>query len=182
MSISGIVQAAVIRGDINLYLVDDLPPAAGVPYLLAWDDTGALQEWLDALPQHEPSAPDWSNTVHEDERFWAWLVYLYNHVHRGEYYHCAYGFPELRDILEQWAARLGGQARFGVRRLEETPWAERLLASDLFPRAERASLKACMLAAIELQLELRAEITERGVAWKTGPRAIDTVTRLVESL
>jgi len=33
-------QAAAIRGDINLYLVDDLPPSAGGPYLLAWDDTG----------------------------------------------------------------------------------------------------------------------------------------------
>jgi len=175
-------RAAAIRADINLYLVDDLPPAAGGPFVLAWDDTGALRAWLDGLPQLKQAAPDWSVAIHEDERFWAWLVYLYNHVHRGEYYHCAYGFPELRDILEQWVARLGGQARFGVRRLDSAPWAERLLANDLFPKPDRASLKACMLAAIELQLELRSEIEARGVTWKTEPRAIGKVTRLIESL
>lgn len=178
---AGAEKAGAIRADLNLYRVDDLPPAAGGPYLLAWDDTGALQEWLDALPAQEPVAPEWGAAVHEDERFWAWLVYLYNHVHRGEYYHCAYGFPELRDILEQWAARLGGQARFGVRRLDSAPWAERLLANDLFPKPDRASLKACMLAAIELQLELRNEL-KLDTAWRTSRATIDKVTRLVESL
>ena len=171
-----------IRADLNLYLVDELPPVEGGPYVVAWDDRGALKAWLDALPKHEPGAPDWSGAAHEDERFWAWLVYLYNHVHRGEYYHCAYGFPELRDILEQWSARLGGCDRFSVRRLESAPWAERLLARDLFPRPGRASLKACMLAAIELQLELRSEIEKLGVVWVTKPKAIDAVTRLINSL
>lgn len=176
------VSAAAIRADLNLYLVDDLPPAAGGPYLLAWDDTGALQAWLDALPEGEPPSPDWSGAPHEDERFWAWLVYLYNHAHRGETYVCAYGFPELRDILEQWTARLAGQRRFRPRWLESAPWAGRLLAYDLFPKPDRASLKACMLAAIELQLELRGEVEKQGIAWRTEPRAIDKVTRLVESL
>ena len=37
------VSAAAIRADINLYLVDDLPAAAGGPFVLAWDSTGALQ-------------------------------------------------------------------------------------------------------------------------------------------
>jgi len=120
--------------------------------------------------------------VHEDERFWAWLVYLYNHVHRGEYYECAFGFPELRDILEQWTARLAGRDRFRLRRLEDQAWAGRLLDHDLFPGPDRASLKACMLSAIELQLELRPEVEALGVTWKTGPRAIGKVTRLIESL
>jgi hypothetical protein len=174
--------AAAIRADLNLYLVDDLPPAAGGPYLLAWDDTGALRAWLDALPEDKLGAPDWGVAAHEDERFWAWLVYLYNHVHRGEWYVCAYGFPELRDILEQWVARLGGQTRFSPRRLESAPWAERLLNGELFPRPDRASLKACVLAAIELQLALRSEIEKLGVTWKTEPQAIAKVTRLIESL
>lgn len=175
-------QAAAIRADLNLYRVEDLPPAAGGPYRLVWDDTGALRAWLDALPAHEPRAPDWSGAVHEDERFWAWLVYLYNHVHRGEYYICAYGFPELRDILEQWTARLAGQARFSPRRLASAPWAGRLLDRDLYPKPDRASLKSCMLAAIELQLELRDEIAELAVQWKTKEAAIAEVTRLIESL
>jgi predicted nucleotidyltransferase len=176
------LSAAAIRADINLYLVDDLPPAAGGPFVIAWDKTGALREWQNSLPAQEPAAPDWSGAVHEDERFWAWLVYLYNHVHRGEWYHCAYEFPALRDILEQWTARLAGHARFASRRLEGVEWAERLLNSDLFPRPDQASLKASMLAAIELQLELRSAIEELGVAWKTELNAIDKVTRLVQDL
>jgi hypothetical protein len=180
-------QAAAIRADINLYLVDELPPAAGGPYVDVWDDTGALRNWLNALPVQAPTAPDleapdWGAAAHEDERFWAWLVYLYNHVHRGEYYVCAYGFPELRDILEQWVARLAGHARFSPRRLENAPWAERLLSYDLYPKPDRASLKACMLAAIELQLELRSEMEKQGASWRTGPKAIAKVTQLVESL
>jgi hypothetical protein len=174
-------QAAAIRADINLYLVDDLPPAAGGPYLLAWDKTGALQAWLDGLPQPKQDALDWGSAVHEDERFWAWLVYLYNHVHRGELYHCAYEFPALRDILEQWMARLAGQARFASRRLESALWAERLLTSELFPKPDRESLKVCMLDAITLQLELRQAI-DPGAPWRTTQAAIDKITGMIQSL
>jgi predicted nucleotidyltransferase len=171
-----------IRADLNLYLVDELPPVEGGPYAIAWDDTGALGDWQGALPAQAVAAPDWRPAVHEDERFWAWLVYLYNHAHRGECYVCAYGFPELRDILEQWAARLAGQARFSPRRLEGTDWGERLLAHDLFPKPERASLKASMLSAIELQLELRSVIAKKGIAWKTSADSIAKITHLVHSL
>ena len=31
-----------IRADISLYLDDELPPAAGGPFVLAWDETGAF--------------------------------------------------------------------------------------------------------------------------------------------
>jgi predicted nucleotidyltransferase len=171
-----------IKADVNLYLNDKLPPAAGGPYAIAWDETGSLNDWVNTLPKQEPSSPNWRVVVHEDERFWAWLFYLYNHVHRGEYYHCAYEFPVLRDIVEEWVARLAGYAHFESRRLESTAWAERLLAYDLFPGPDRESLKVCMLNAIEIQLELRREITKLDVAWKTKARAIAKITELVKDL
>jgi hypothetical protein len=172
-----------IKADINLYLIDDLPGAAGGPYVIVWDDTGALNEWVNALVEQEPRSPDWREGVHEDERFWAWLFYLYNHVHRGEYYHCAYEFPVLRDIVEKWVARLGGYAHFGSRRLESAPWAGRLLVCDLFPKPDRASLKSCLLSVIDIQLELRKEIAKKlDVDWKTDDKAIAKISQLIRAL
>jgi hypothetical protein len=170
-----------IRADINLYLTDELPPPGGGPYVIVWDKTGSLADWANMLPKQR-SAPDWREAVHEDERFWAWLSYLYNHVHRGEYYHCAYEFPVLRDIIEKWIARLAGHAHFNSRRLESTAWAERLLAHDLFPGPDRESLKMCILNAIEIQLELRKEIAELDVAWKTDAKAIAKISQLIRDL
>jgi len=184
-----------VKADMNLYVNDDLPSAAGGPYHVVWDKTGSLTDWANALvagatktagataAKQAVSSPDWREVVHEDERFWAWLFYLYNHVHRGEYYHCAYEFPVLRDIIEKWAARLAGQARFESRRLESATWAGRLLACDLFPRPDRVSLKACMVNAIEIQLELRSEIENKmGVSWKTNERAIVKISRMIDDL
>ncbi|MBN1579692.1 MAG: nucleotidyltransferase domain-containing protein [Anaerolineae bacterium] len=171
-----------IKADINLYLINELPSVAGGPYYIVWDETGALNEWVNTLPVREQSSPDWREAAHEDERFWAWLFYLYNHVHRGEYYHCAYEFPVLRDIIEKWTAGLAGHAHFGSRRLEDKAWADRLLAYDLFPKPDRGSLKACMVNAIEMQLELRREVTELDVVWRTEARAIAEISRLIEGL
>lgn len=124
-----------------------------------------------------------SEVVHKDERFWAWLFYLYNHVHRGETYHCAYEFPILRDIIEKWTAGLAGLARFESRRLESAMWAGRLLACDLFPGPDQASLKACLLNVIEMQLALRREIASKlDVSWKTIERAIARISRQVQGL
>jgi predicted nucleotidyltransferase len=74
-----------IKADIALYAPDLLPPAAGGPYAVAWDDTGRLDEWAQSAVPLAQSV-DWSPAVHEEERFWAWVVYCVQHVQRGEYY------------------------------------------------------------------------------------------------
>jgi Nucleotidyltransferase domain len=172
-----------IRADLSLYLPAELPPGGAGPCTIVWDHHGVLAAWIDSLP--EPQKPDvpWQEAVHDDERFWAWSVYLYNHIHRGEYYHCAYEFPALRAVLERWAARLAGEPQFASRRLESAPYAKRLLAYDLFPKPDRPSLRGSLLAAIRLQLALRTEMAARfGVAWKAESRATERVASLVESL
>jgi hypothetical protein len=172
-----------LRADFSLYLPAELPPGGVGPCAIVWDREGVLAAWIGSVA--EPQQPDvsWQEAVHDDERFWAWSVYLYNHIHRGEYYHCAYEWPALRHILERWAANLAGKAQFASRRLESAPYAERLLAYDLFPKPERASLGAALLAAIRLQLALRTEISARfGVAWKTKPRALEKISGLVQDL
>ncbi len=172
-----------IRADISLYLPDELPPTGAGPCAITWDHQGVLAAWIASLP--EPHEPDWSwqEAVHDDERFWAWAEYLYNHVHRGEYYHCAYEFPALRVVLERWAARLAGHAQFTSRRFESAAYCQRLLRYDLFPKPDQASLKAALLVAMDLQLTLRTEIAGRfRVAWKTEPRAVDKISGLIQRL
>lgn len=172
-----------IKADINLYVDADLPSPEGGPYLVAWDKSGNLENWAMLPDEIHLRQPDWGTVVHEDERFWAWMFYLYNHVHRGEYYHCAYEFPALRDILEKWVTRLAGHAHFDSRWLEWAHWADLLIENDLFPSPNLESMKVSMLEAIRLYLDLRQRITTQlKPKWNTSDRAIDKITRLVEGL
>jgi hypothetical protein len=172
-----------IKADINLYIVSDLPPNVGGPCRILWDDAGVLTEWKDGLTEQLVGSPDWDETIHEDERFWAWIFYLYSHVHRGEYYHAAYEFPAIRDILEKWAARLGGYSYFNSRYLEDKEFSDPLLENDLFPKPDLESLKISMIDALELQLSLRKRITEDvGLSWETTQSAIEKIENLIRSL
>ena len=172
-----------IKADINLYIAEDLPPYEGGPYEIVWDDTGALEGWQDGLTEPQDSPHDWREVVHEDERFWAWIFYLYSHVHRGEYYHSAYEFPAIRDILEKWAARLGGYSFFNSRHLEDHAYADQLKENDLFPKPDRESMRVSMLDAIQVQLSLRRKIAkEPGITWNTTDDAIEKFVNLVNIL
>ncbi len=172
-----------IKADVNFYIASDLPPYVGGPYEVLWDDTGVLKKWLAGLTAPQDTSPDWGDTIHEDERFWAWMFYLYSHVHRGEYYHAAYEFPALRDILEKWAARLGGHKYFNSRYLEDYAYADILVENSLFPAPDLESLKISMVDAIAVQLSLREKITKRiSVAWVTTDGAIKKIENLVRSL
>jgi len=172
-----------IKGDINLYISSDLPPYEGGPYQIVWDDTGILTEWQQGLATSQDTLPTWEHAIHEDERFWAWMFYLYNHVHRGEYYHSASEFYALRDILQRWSAKLGGTTHFNSRQLEDASYADPLLENDLFPKPDQESLKVSMLDAIEVQRSLRQRIKEKvGINWKTTVIAMNKIENLVKSL
>ena len=177
-----------IKADINLYTPEDLPTFTGSPYRVLWDKVGVLDYFIGSLGVPEGLGPDWENVVHEDERFWAWTFYCYSHVHRGEYYHVAYEFPVLRDILEQWTARLAGYPGFNSRRIDQEPRFAILLQHDIFPKPERSSLKLALLQSISFQRILREKVETfflakgRDLRWNTSDDAIVKITGLVESL
>lgn len=172
-----------IKADINLYLESELPPVAGGPYTIVWDQGSRLDTWIESLGERKENDLNWREAVHEDERFWGWSFYVYGHLHRGEYYHIASDFSALRDIIERWVARLAGYPGFSTRHLEDKEYCRRLLQYDLFPKPVRESLKASMLEAIEAQLMLRREIGEKiGLTWKTTDKAIEKITKLIENL
>jgi hypothetical protein len=165
-----------VKVDISLHTPNDLPAPEGGPYVLAWDDTGRLADWA-AVAVPPPPEVDWSTAVHEDERFWAWLVYSLQHVRRGEYYSIAGDFPYLRDVVEQWAARLAGQPRFSIRRAERRLDTAEL--AELFPRPERNELKRALLKLIELHERQRAQVD---ADWRTSDEARSRITAWIEEL
>ena len=172
-----------IKADINFYLSTVLPPAAGGPYKIVWDNSGKLEKWQAVMAAEGLSEPDWTGAIHEDERFWAWIFWLYGHVNRGEYYDAALEFPTIRDIFEQWCARLGGEAKFDSRKVEKSQFYKELTKSDLFPKPERDSLKAAMEALIQEYSGLRKRIDdEQSVKWNTNTKTIKKIRSLVASI
>lgn len=166
-----------VKADLPLHTVDHLPPAAGGPYAVAWDDTGRLDErWIaEAVPDDE--SPDWSAAVHEEERLWAWLVYCVQHIRRGEYYSIAADFGPIRDVVEQWQARLAGRTRFTVRRAEQLLDTSEL--SRLFPSPDRAELKQALALLIDIHDRQRARLN---LQWRTSERARATIRQWVNEL
>src|SRR4051794_19310969 len=165
-----------VKADIPLYTLDDLPGPEGGPYVLAWDHTGRLREWASgAVPAEEPV--DWSTAVHEEERFWAWLVYSLQHIRRGELYSIASEFAALRDIVEQWQARLEGRSRFSIRRAEQLGDTSEL--GDLFPRPERESLKNALQKLIAIHDRQRSQLD---LPWRTSDAAREQIRRWLDEL
>lgn len=163
-----------VKADIALYVREDLPPAEGGPYRLAWDETGDVAEWAS-----RPAALDagWAAAPHEDERFWAWTYYCLRHVERGEYYEVASELWWLRRIVEAWRARLAGDPEFRYRRAER-----RYDLADLaetFPAPNRSSLKHALLKLIELHERQRASID---ADWRTSDEARRRISAMVEAL
>jgi predicted nucleotidyltransferase len=166
-----------VKADIPLYLLDDLPGPEGAPYVLAWDDTGRLHDWAANTAVAGAAVVDWSTAIHEDERFWAWLVYSLQHIRRGELYSIASEFASLRDIVEQWQARLEGRPRFSIRRAEQLGDTSEL--GELFPRPERASLKNALVKLIAIHDRQRSQLD---LCWRTSDAAREQIRRWVDEL
>ena len=171
-----------IKADIGFCLLNQLPTRETGAFVVVWDNEDrALTRWFSAGDKPHPPGVSWQTAVHEDERFWAWLFCLYGHLHRGEFYNCAYEFPVVRDILEQWHARLAGLRRFNTRRLEQNAALNRIPRHGLFPTPDKETIKAALLRAIQEQLAMRKEIEGLlGPVWKTNSRAIEKITGLIQ--
>jgi len=174
----------LIHVDLNFYVKEHLPPPAGAPFTVAWDQSGILDDWAKRVNVPQAVKVDLSGIIHEDERFWAWIHYCCGHAMRGEYYGPAVNIPEIRRIVENWQAKLMGQNGFEIRRAE-TKYPLEFLQSmkAAFPRPEKASIKEAFKAMMENQLHLRQEFSNRlGIQWKTSESAIQKITKMVEGL
>src|SRR6266498_2874850 len=123
--------------------------------------------------------PTGARPAHEEERLWAWIYYCVLHIRRGEYYDVASDFHMLRQIVENWHARLAGRGFFAVRRVHEREPEVVGAFADLFPRPERESLKRALLTLIEIHERQRAKLE---LEWRTSPEGRQKIRRWVEGL
>jgi len=174
----------LVKADVVFYTSDDLPGPAGGPYRPVWDDTGSLAAWAAAAAALPESRPDWAVVDHEDERFWAWLVYLALHIRRGELYESADAFGMVRNVTATWLERLAGRPRLSTRRFEERhPEATVDRLARCFPRPERSSLASACRALVALHREVRTLVAAAtGVTWTTTETACDRVASVIADL
>lgn len=173
-----------VKTDLPLYVPADPATPGGAPYEVLWDETGDVTRWVEASNAgRQELPPDWSEAAHEDERLWAWTYYCLLHLRRGEYYDVAADFHMLRNIVETWHARLGGQPFFAVRRVHEREPETVERFADLFPRPERESLKRALVRLLELHEDQRAEVDEQlQIEWRTLPETRERMRAWVEGL
>ena len=173
-----------IHVDLAFYTLEDLPSQAGGPFAIAFDKKSQLERWLSEVNKPQKKHADWSNVVHEEERFWTWIHYSWCHTGRGEYYDCASTFGMLRSVIEEWHARLNGAEKFDTRRLEQKGGSE--FAKSMhrcFPVPERASLKAALVNLIEIHESQRARVEKIAQPiWKTSDAARDKIKKLISEL
>ncbi len=173
-----------IHVDFNFYVESDLPPPAGGPFVIAWDETGKMESWAESTNQGKPREPDWSNVVHEDEQFWAWIHYSASHAARGEFYDTVRFLKDLRSIVENWEARLAGRHVFDSRRAEER-YPKDFLAemARTFCTPSRDGIKNAFASLIRVQLRQRSEIGRRhSINWKVSDEAIAKIRSFAEEI
>lgn len=173
-----------IHVDLAFYTPDDLPPQAGGPFKLAFDKANLFGDWLSKVNEPFQVKPDWSNVVHEEERFWTWTHYSWCHTGRGEYYDDASTFGIMRGILQKWHARLNGTELFDTRRLEqrgENAFIESMI--PCFPKPNRAEMKKALLNLIEIHNQQRQQVEDLiSPKWTTTPNAREKITQLIRGL
>lgn len=171
-----------IHVDLPLYVKKDLPPAEAGPFLIIWDKNKELEKWQNEIKDVPTNEVNWNSVVHEDERFWAWLHYCSSHIARNENYCIAMDFDMLRNIVENWHAKLNGLSHFNSRYFEQSS----IFLDPLrkcFPGLSKTELKEAMLTLIHIQKEQRQKIKETvKVQWKTSETGIDKIENFVKSL
>ncbi|MYC14277.1 MAG: nucleotidyltransferase domain-containing protein [Gemmatimonadetes bacterium] len=174
-----------VKADINLYIEEDLPGWKGGPFQLIWTKSDRLEEWCqvsnDKVRRENRPTPNEELLIHEDERLWAWLVYVVLHTKRGEYYSAAWSFADLRNIVEKWHAYLQGEHKFTPRQFEQRmPSHLTRRFATLFPQPTRNSLKKAYYNLAELHEEQRREIGSRlGLTWKISEYGICRVKDMI---
>lgn len=142
-----------------------------------------MTNWLNQHTEWVPPKPDWSEVVHEDERFWAWALYLSLHIKRGELYGSAREFPMIAGILETWIARLNEKSQFEHRRKEAEFNNVNSLGTYLFPEPTKSSLKGSVQKLVDEFVNIREIVEERiKPNWRVTEFTIRKVKIYVDSM
>lgn len=173
-----------IHVDLAFYTLDNLPSQAGGPFTIAFDKNLQLENWIAKVNRPYKVEPDWSNVVHEEERFWTWTHYSWCHSGRGEYYDDASTFDIMRGVIQKWHSRLNGNENFNTRRLEQKGEIEFIKSMmPCFPKPNRQEMKLALLNLINLHNKQRVKVEKLiRPQWTTSQYTRDKITQLVRDM
>jgi predicted nucleotidyltransferase len=140
--------------DLKFVTMSDLDRLVELPLVLWSRDKAAVEDRLDRADISWPNLdPDWF-----DARAWIWLHYGAARALRGELFEAISMLAFFRDqVLGPMLHRRAGRPQRGVRRVEAYGLDETEQLAATVARHELGSVKAALVAAIELYLKLRAD-------------------------
>ncbi|MFX1366509.1 MAG: nucleotidyltransferase domain-containing protein [Promethearchaeota archaeon] len=178
-----------IKVDIALYFIENLPPFHGAPYYVVYDPNNRLKDW--SIITNKKSRENIDNyrmnladIIHDDERFWAWLFYSYQHIARGEYYKITTEFEALRQIIENWYSYFVYKTSFTTKYFEFSKKDKFLnIMKNLFPIPDKESLLKAFRSLIAVYQDLRELVeSEYSIIWKINKKSIDKIKTYFNSL
>lgn len=174
-----------VKVDVFLTMPGSIKPVEKPPFLILYDPEEELSKELAySWPLFSPSSNDIDWMMKEEERFWGWMQFEYNHYQRGDNLLLADDFFVFRKILESWLSLLVEGRKLTVREFCDHPALEEwhlLFARELFPAADREELFKAHQWLIRCALKIRKLLSEKyGVCWKTSDRMIEYVCNLFE--
>jgi len=140
--------------DLKFVTLSDLDRLVERPIVLWSRDDGAVEDRLDRADISWPNRdPEWF-----EARAWIWLHYAAARALRGELFEAVGMLAFFRDqVLGPMLHRRAGRPQRGVRRVEAHRLDETGRLAATVARHDLGSVKASLVAAIELYLDLRAD-------------------------
>jgi hypothetical protein len=140
--------------DLKFVTMSDLDRLVERPIILWSRDEGAVEERLDRADISWPNRdPDWF-----EARAWIWLHYGAARALRGELFEAISMLAFFRDqVLGPMLHRRAGRPQRGVRRVEAYGLDDTGQLAATVARHDFGSVKASLVAAIDLYLTLRAD-------------------------
>lgn len=140
--------------DLKFVTMSDLDRRIERPIVLWSRDKGAIEGRLDRADIRWPNLdPDWF-----EARAWIWLHYGAARALRGELFEAIGMLAFFREqVLGPMLHRRAGRPQRGVRRVEAFGLDQTRQLAATIARHDREAVKASLVAAIELYLELRAD-------------------------
>jgi predicted nucleotidyltransferase len=144
--------------DLKFVTESDLDRLVERPIVLWSRDEAAVEERLDRAEISWPNRdPDWF-----EARAWIWLHYGAARALRGELFEAIGMLAFFRDqVLGPMLHRRAGRPQRGVRRVEASRLDETGQLAATVARHDFRSVKASLIAAMELYLKLRADAPPR---------------------
>jgi predicted nucleotidyltransferase len=174
-----------VKVDVFLTMPGSIKPVEKPPFLILYDPEGGLSKELAYnWPVFTPSAAEIDWMIKEEERFWGWMQFEYNHFQRGNYLLLADDFFVFRKILQSWLGLWVEGRKLTAKEFTDHPMLEEwhiVFARELFPTADREEQLKAHQWLIRCALKIRKLLSERySVGWKTSDRMIEYVCNLFE--